>query len=578
MIAKRIDNGVVEFVNKKNYWTNKKKYKVFGRRSAPQIFDSSIVDRIEKKADLGNLLILLVYIDNDNMICRYDKHEEKLMGIHDLQGFCNLLKMKERATRDFLKKMMELGIVKKITIAATATEKSYDKFYINPVITMRERAVSLPLYKLFQESLDAVLPPTAISDLQEAWQAEFEGRPLQQRKIDVSVLADDDVKEIPDDFLSQLQMDPEVVEIDNAKLKARAAEFNPFLTAKADDIAKEYICGQQPQLYAMANGGSGMVKTDYSDDKDIYFAVNTPAEYHDKKPKNSDIVNYNAWYVDIDAGKDENGHYFTVAEVEKRKEMMRNVIDLLPTPTYVNSTRNGYHIYFACDSVNNEEEWRKVENKLAEIVTIADKAVKDPARLMRLPGSWWHKNDKSAAEGCESYRCRPLVANRVKYTAAELLAKLDKVVENVKAACDTYIKAFNVIEGKRSNKNAQHVNVDVECNARIADIRSLTTTTFVIPAAVTIVDNAKNWLRQQSLAEFLQIANPNSFACVFHNDEHPSATIYHNESGDRYVCAAASCSVSSHGWDIVDCVMALANCDFVTALKYLTTIYNIKEG
>ncbi len=574
MIAKRIDNGIVEFVNKKNYWTNKKKYKVFGRRSAPQIFDSSIVDRIEKKADLGNLLILLVYIDNDNMICRYDKHEEKLMGIHDLQGFCDLLKMKERATRDFLKKMMELGVIKKITIAATATEKSYDKFYINPVITMRERAVSLPLYKLFQESLDAVLPDAAIHDLQEAWQAEFEGRPLQQRKIDVGVLADDDDKEIPDDFLSQLQMDPEVVEVDNAREQARAAEFNPFLAAA---IVNEYLYrGQQPQLYAMTDGG--MVKTGYSADKDIYFTVNTPASYLGKKPKNSDVVNFNAWFCDIDAGKDSDNHYFDTAEVEKRKELMKAVINQLPTPTYVNTTRNGYHIYFAADGVDSEDEWRRVENKLIEVISIADKAVKDPARLMRMPGSYWHKNDKSAATGCESYHCHPLLANRVKYTAAELLAELDKVADNVKKACDNYQQVFggNINEG--NGKVAAKVNVAADNNARINDIRSLTVTTFDIPATTTTVDNAKNWLRQQSLGEFLQIANPSSFNCIFHIDEHPSATIYHNESGERYVCAAASCGVSGHGWDIFDCVMALANCDFVTAMQYLMKAFNIKEG
>ena len=105
MIAKRIDNGIVEFVNKKEYWTNKKKYKVFGGRSVPQFFGSDFVDRIEKKADLGNLLILLTSIDNDNMICRRRRNSHsKTVGIHDLQGFCDLLRLKERACREFLKK------------------------------------------------------------------------------------------------------------------------------------------------------------------------------------------------------------------------------------------------------------------------------------------------------------------------------------------------------------------------------------------------------------------------------------------------------------------------------------------
>ena len=581
---------------KKYYDDSKKTYEIFGTKPANLFFAREIRDLLPKikNSDGYYIMKIMANINDCGEICRYDSHKNKLTPIRSQADFGDFLGLSKPATSQFLKRMDKLNLVRSARHLSASTHKIEKTFYFSPAIMLKSRKINVDYYAAFQDVVDERVKPWTRADLHDFLADDAPLAKSQEDKKDEiaaikDIVADSDViddvtaKEV-DDLLAKMgvklnkeEPQPNIFgEVENARQKARSAKFNPFLTAKADAIVKEYLYhSQEPHLYAMEDGG--MRKAEYNDNKDIYFLPNTPSEYHDKKPKNSDIVNFNSWYVDIDSGKDENGHYFTVAEVEKRKEMMRNVINQLPLPTYVNTTRNGYHIYFATDGVSSEEEWRKVEDKLIEVIEIADKAVKDPARLMRMPGSWWHKNDKSAAAGCESYRCHPLVANRVKYTTAALLAELDRVAENVKKACVDYQQAFgNINEG--NGKVAAKVNVTADNNARIADIRSLTTTTFVIPAAVTIVDNAKNWLRQQSLAEFLQIANPNSFACIFHDDEHPSATIYSNVTGDRYVCAAASCGVSAHGWDIIDCVMALANCDFVTAMQYLMKVYNIKEG
>ncbi len=577
---------------KKYYDDSKKTYEIFGTKPANLFFAREIRELLPKikNSDGYYIMKIMANINDCGEICRYDGHKNKLDPIRSQADFGDFLGLSKPATSQFLKRMDKLNIVRSSRHLVAGTRKIAKTFYFSPAIMLKSRKIGVDYYAAFQDVIDDRVKPWVRADLHDFLIADAPlAKSREDKKDEIAAIKDivadsdiiDDVtaKEV-DGLLAKMgvklnkeEPQPNIFgEVENARQKARAAEFNPFLTAA---IVNEYIYrGQQPHLYAMEDGG--MRKAEYSDNKDIYFAVNTPTEYLPTKPKNSDIVNFNAWFIDIDAGKDENGHYFDVTEVEKRKELMKAVINQLPTATYINSTRNGYHIYFACCGIKNEEEWRRVEDKLIEVITIADKAVKDPARLMRMPGSYWHKNDKSAAAGCESYHCHPLVANRIKYTAAELLAELDKVADNVKAACDAYIKAFNVIEGKRSNKTAQHVNVDVECSARIADIRNLTTTTFDIPAATT-VDNAKSWLRQQSLASFLQIANPSSFTCIFHDDEHPSATIYSNESGDRYVCAAASCGVSAHGWDIIDCVMALANCDFMTAMQYLMKVFNITD-
>ena len=578
---------------KKYYDDNNKLYEIWGSKKGDWFFAEEVRELLDKikPSDGYYLLKIMSHLNDFNEICSYNSHRQRLEPIRSQADFADFLGISKPSMSAFLKRMQQLQIILPAVHVVADTKKLAKTFYFTPVMLLRKKKIKLDFYATFKDVINPRLTNAARYELEGLIKSDAPRSKCQEDKKDEIAaikdivndnISDAEISAAVDDLLNKMKEKKEPQPMDLFNVFGEEENDNITANANIDEagtIAKEYICHwQSPQLYALEDNGGGMRKTAFSPEKDIYFAVNTPSQYLDSKPKNSDIVNYNAWFIDIDCGKDENGRYFTVEEVEKRKAAMRDVISALPPATYVNTTRNGYHIYYACQNVNNEEEWRKVENLLIETISIADKAVKDPARLMRCPESIWHKNGKSAASGCESFKCKALVAHRVHYTADELLNQLDACAEQVAKLCDEYAKNFNIIEEKRSNKTAQHVNVDIECSARISDIKNLSTATFEKRETVYVKDDVKDYLRHQDLAEFLQIANPGSFCCVFHDDHSPSATIYSNESGDRYVCAAASCGVSSHGWDIIDCVMNLAGCDFMTALKYLTMVYNVKEG
>ena len=118
---------------------------------------------------------------------------------------------------------------------------------------------------------------------------------------------------------------------------------------------------------------------------DAYFTVNGfLGDAQEKK----DVVNINAFFIDIDGRKD-------VKELEHIKSIL--------LPTFIIETGKGYHVYWLLDEPlfkdeMGEEEWNKsvllweqAESLLVEAFN-ADKAVKDITRILRVPKSFYWKN------------------------------------------------------------------------------------------------------------------------------------------------------------------------------------------
>ena len=538
--------------------------------------------------------MLLNNVNDRNEICK------RSITTHELADVCrsreDLMKIVgcgKRKIDDICSKLEKLNVIAERIVVDKG--KKHKRYYMNPKYAQTAKATPLKVYDMFRATIDPMLHPFRVKILHgiltELGYMEPDNNSIEE---DINNDNDDDEEDSKMDlFIESLKMNEEEVAQDNVK-----TEFNPFMDPQmmrkwmqvtkvtdedeAGNIAAEFLCDNIAPIYYALNyqNRPGMRKANFTLETDMYFTPNL-AVNTDTKPKNTDIIKFRSWYLDIDAGKDSDGHYFDMEVVENRKKYMRAIIDALPDCTYANETRNGYQIYFACDNVMTEEEWRKVENKLIEVVIVTDMAVKDPARLMRVPESMWHKAGKAAAAGCEPFKCRAYVAHRVRYSSSELIQQLDACAAEVAKLCDEYANAFNIeIEQKPAAKTrAKVVTMDhVATNARIEDIKNLTLDTFDIPAMTTTSD-IKSYVKQQSLADFLGIDNPRSFCCVFHPDRHPSASIYNNATEDRYVCATASntssCPVSPRGWDIIDCVMHLANCDFVAAINYLCRVYNV---
>lgn len=119
-----------------------------------------------------------------------------------------------------------------------------------------------------------------------------------------------------------------------------------------------------------------------------YFVPNELGEARNKAGHLRDkrnVIGFNAFFLDFDAGS--------------KEEQMQTIRTMPLRPTAIVESGRGYHAYFAIEdgSKINATIWSAVQSQMARTHG-ADKAVRDPARLMRLPGSWHTKNGSELKE------------------------------------------------------------------------------------------------------------------------------------------------------------------------------------
>lgn len=494
--------------------------------------------------DLGYLLILFNSMDNNNMLGLYNQHLRHYAPITSKQGLYKLLGIARNAGAAFYQKLQDYAIIKE-----WHNDDGDTVYFINPAYTMADRGITLTTYKLFKRQLDKILPYKARTSLEAL---------CSDRCADNSqVVSCDDAGNV---FVDGVYYDP-------------AVEIAAQTDADKQALFNEYILHDQPaKTYQKV--GKGMIAHQMTTDNDTYFCVNGQDAYKSTKPSNNDITEYRAWFLDIDAGRDEAGNYFDLKEVAKRKAAMMEVVNALPTPTAIVNTRNGYHIYYACYGVSDANQWQQLQDKLIQTAIIADPACRDASRLLRLPGSVWIK----AHAGLAPYPVSIVAANRQAYDAASFGTQLDACSEVVQEAAKAYNVSYPMATTKKSRTAAAGTADITKQSARVQAIADLSDDTFTVPA-VSFVDNINDYLHQIVLADFLQISNPSSFNCVLHDDHNPSATIYQNDdTGYRYYCASDCVgNGDGHGIDIIDIVMALSGCTYTQAVNYLCRICGIRQ-
>ena len=75
---------------------------------------------------------------------------------------------------------------------------------------------------------------------------------------------------------------------------------------------------------------------------DITFMPNSNSGTTD-----AEVYQYNAVFIDIDAGKTEEGHYFSDDEIANvKKPLLASIKDFKLEPSIIVETRNGYHAYW----------------------------------------------------------------------------------------------------------------------------------------------------------------------------------------------------------------------------------------
>ena len=120
---------------------------------------------------------------------------------------------------------------------------------------------------------------------------------------------------------------------------------------------------------------------------DAYFYVNGGRKQYA-------ISRIRACFVDMDAGRDDNGSYFKPSIVmQKKKEFLSKINSFPVKPSWVVDTRNGYQCYWILDHNANSPHktyWNGIQKKLVNYFDGDARAIKIN-QIYRIPYTWWRK-------------------------------------------------------------------------------------------------------------------------------------------------------------------------------------------
>ena len=170
--------------------------------------------------------------------------------------------------------------------------------------------------------------------------------------------------------------------------------------------------------------------------KDIFFVVNEGGSTI------NEITRVSAQWADFDCGRvesgDRKGSYFGIEVVKAWKEdwweQLKAWIDdgIIPEPSIIVETRNGFHIYFLypVDNDYDLDNFTPIQESIIAKLD-SDPKIKDLPRVMRVPNVLWQKYD----EGIQPEMITvPQFCPEIRYTMDQLLKYFPVEAEWVKTS------------------------------------------------------------------------------------------------------------------------------------------------
>jgi hypothetical protein len=154
-----IDDSTGLVIRQSNYhyniFDNEKGYLFKNRTSYIKGYQGIKLSRvISNKTDYANMHILAENLYKDtNMIC-YKRNKKYYPA--DIEQIAIILNMTERYTREFIQRIIRLGILAKVTVNTNKTKQI--QYHVNPLYFNTSKYLSHMLYMLFRKQLDNHLP------------------------------------------------------------------------------------------------------------------------------------------------------------------------------------------------------------------------------------------------------------------------------------------------------------------------------------------------------------------------------------------------------------------------------------
>jgi hypothetical protein len=167
---------------------------------------------------------------------------------------------------------------------------------------------------------------------------------------------------------------------------------------------------------------------------DAYFYVNGGRKQYA-------ISRIRACFVDMDAGRDDQGRYFKPSIVmQKKKEFLDQINNFPVKPSWVVDTRNGYQCYWILNQNNTNPHktyWNGIQKKLVNHFGGDARAIKIN-QIYRIPYTWWRKG----WEGKQPYFTSILSGSTGNWVN----------IEQLKEALDGVSAVVNVVANKTSDE------------------------------------------------------------------------------------------------------------------------------
>lgn len=295
-------------------------------------------------------------------------------------------------------------------------------------------------------------------------------------------------------------------------------------------------------------------------DYEVYFVPNSGGF------KDHDITRFNCVFIDLDCGKDEHKNYLDYDKVSIYKETkLMELGNFKFKPSYIVETRNGLHAYWLLEEGVTVDQFRECEERLICYFN-ADRAVKNPARLLRLPNFYWCKDPKNR------FLVKIIQHHEERYEINSLIESLPEIIHSEK--CDNNkkkcIKLLSTVGTKSSYANRGD-NLTLLSQKNVEALQSV-----INPKGTKLGSHEEvyDYLKKQDLQELLGI-HGKTFNCLFHKDKNPSAGIITNEETGHqiYNCMSSECGVSL---TIIQVVERLSKVNRVEALRFLRKVYKVE--
>ena len=279
-----------------------------------------------------------------------------------------------------------------------------------------------------------------------------------------------------------------------------------------------------------------------------------------------DRTAFNASYFDFDI-KDSQGQHLPLHQLQQEKAKLLPLLKNVPHTAIVESY-NGFHLYLAIhpqDRHIKESMWRDIESQLLHylfhnVSDYIDTAVKDPARILRIPSTYHKKSDS------ELFKVQIIDLVHKQFIIEEIQRLFTLDFSNTFLPEKKKVTMNNTHQLSTSNEVIEAIE-----NQDISFFRSYIPLTSTYKTTKERIDYIKSF----DMLYFLRIdeLTQDRFSSIIREDKHPSAFIDIVKHNGKPVYLYNDLGLHNFSKDIIELVKYIANISNKQALKFLCDIF-----